>query len=255
MLNKVYAFPDAADLSRGLDDFMTQASQRAIEHHGVFSVAISGGSLPKLLAGRLVHNTTIDFSRWHLFWADERCVPLDNEQSNYLEVKKTLLDHLPIPQDQIYTINPTLVNKPRAAAKDYQLKLKAFFQRYPIMKEDEWPSFDVVLLGMGPDGHCCSLFPEHPLLEEKTLWVASITDSPKPPLERITLTLPVLTHATSVVFVTVGKSKQEMVHKILEQPEHNFPCQLVVPEKDGLVFWFIDVLAAGGLSEARTSKF
>ncbi|KAI8098632.1 6-phosphogluconolactonase [Halteromyces radiatus] len=246
----VYSFPTTSDLSNGLNSFVEKVSREAIEDHGSLSVAISGGSLPKLLSKELIHNKQVDFSKWHIFWADERCVGYDSDDSNYKEVKKTLLDHVPIPANHIYRIHETYgINKQtELAAKDYQEQLVSYFGK------DGFPRFDLILLGMGPDGHCCSLFPGHPLLQERTLWVAPIDDSPKPPPERITLTLPVVNHAQTVVFVTAGEGKREMVQKIIEQPQLELPCQRVQPE-NGQVYWFVDEPAAGSLNKSSYASY
>ncbi|KAG0176410.1 suppressor of los1-1, partial [Apophysomyces sp. BC1034] len=234
----VHAFPSTDALSSGLNGIVEKLSRDAIADHGSFAVAVSGGSLPKLLSKDLIHNTKVDFSKWHIFWADERCVSLDHPDSNYLELKKTLLDHVPqLPAQNVHTIHQEYATAKLAdkAAEDYQQQLNAFFHKLP--------KFDLILLGMGPDGHCCSLFPGHPLLDETERWVAPIVDSPKPPPERITLTYPVVNNADAVIFVTAGEGKQEMVQKIIEQPQLQLPCQRVQPASER-VFWFIDQAAA-----------
>lgn len=248
----VYSFSNTNELSSGLNSFVEKVSREAIEDHGAFSVAISGGSLPKLLSKDLATNKQVDFSKWHIFWADERCVGLDDDDSNYKEVKKQLLSHVPIPENQIYTIHEQYAKEKKAdeAAKDYQQQLEKYFGN----SNSKFPQFDLILLGMGPDGHCCSLFPGHPLLKENKLWVASIHDSPKPPPERITLTLPVVNHSKLIIFVTAGEGKQEMVQKIIEQPELQLPCQLVQPHQ-GKVYWFIDQPAANQLKKESYGSY
>jgi 6-phosphogluconolactonase len=248
MAPTVYSFSSTNDLSSGLNAFVEKESRAAIESRGAFSVAISGGSLPKLLSKDLVHNDKVDFSKWHIFWADERCVGHNDDDSNYKEVKKTLLDNVSIPADHIHPIHEAYaINKQtKEAADDYERQLKSYFG------DDGFPQFDLILLGMGPDGHCCSLFPGHPLLQENKLWVAPINDSPKPPPERITLTLPVVNHAKSVVFVTAGEGKQEMVQKIIEQPALQLPCQLVQARQ---VHWFVDDAAAGKLNKSSYGQY
>ncbi|CAO3590744.1 unnamed protein product [Absidia cylindrospora] len=243
MPSTVYSFPSTTELSGGLNAFVEKVSREAIADHGAVSIAISGGLLPKLLSKDLVHNKNVDFSKWHMFWADERCVGHDHDNSNYKEVKKTLLDYVPIPANQIHPINEVYaINKQsEKAAEEYQQQVVSFF--------GDLPRFDLILLGMGPDGHCCSLFPGHPLLQETNLLVAPINDSPKPPPERITLTYPVLNHAKTVVFVTAGEGKQDMVQKIIEEPQLQLPCQRVQPEA-GHVYWFVDDAAAGKLKQA-----
>ncbi|KAI8066203.1 6-phosphogluconolactonase [Gilbertella persicaria] len=238
----VYSFTNGDALSNGLNSFVEKVSREAIADHGHVSIAISGGSLPKILSKELAFNKNVDFSKWHVFWADERCVAHDSPDSNYLEVKKSLFDHIPqIPQDNIYPIHEkyAIAKDAEHAAQDYEEQLKKFFKH-------ELPSFDLVLLGMGPDGHCCSLFPGHPLLEETQRW---------PPPERITLTYPVVNNAKLVVFVTAGDGKKDMVQQIIEQPEKNLPCQRVKPAHGGKVYWFIDDAAASKLRKESCSEY
>jgi 6-phosphogluconolactonase len=144
-LHTVYAFPSTDALSQGLNDYVQKLSQQAISSHGKFTVAVSGGSLPKMLSKNLVNNNAIDFSKWQLFFADERCVPIDHQDSNYLELKNQLLSKLngQIPESNVHTINPSLVSDPEKSAQDYQQQLKDVFGA------DSTPSFDLLLLGMG----------------------------------------------------------------------------------------------------------
>lgn len=224
-------------VSAGLDTFIEQQSQEAINARGIFNVAVSGGSLPKILSKHLVNNSHIEFDKWHIFFADERCVPLSHPDSNYHELRKELLDRLPLSrQPHVYTMNQQHIHAPATAAADYQQQLHDHFKGVV-------PEFDVILLGMGPDGHCCSLFPGHSLLNEHHLYVASIEDSPKPPSKRITFTLPIIHHARKNVFVATGQGKQEMLFNMLHRPEMKLPCQLVGP-----AIWFIDQAAAALLS-------
>jgi 6-phosphogluconolactonase len=246
----VYSFENGDALSGALDSFVEKVSREAITEHGFLSIAISGGSLPKILSKKLAFNKNVDFSKWHIFWADERCVAHDHVDSNYLEVKKSLLDHIPqIPQENIYPINEEY-----AAAKDAEKAASEYEQRLAKFFRDQKPAFDLLLLGMGPDGHCCSLFPGHPLLLEKTRLVAPIFDSPKPPPERITLTYPVVNNSKLVVFVTAGDGKKDMVQQIIEQPDKDLPCQRVKPV-NGQVYWFIDHAAAANLRKESCSEY
>ncbi|KAI8138718.1 6-phosphogluconolactonase [Fennellomyces sp. T-0311] len=242
-MSHIYSFPTTDALSSGLNDFVANRSQQAIADHGAFTVAVSGGSLPKLLSKELRSNPNVDFSKWEIFFADERCVPLDDTDSNYRELKVNLLDHAK-GEPKVHTIG-SFGKDAGKAAEDYEQQLKSYFK--------ELPSFDLILLGMGPDGHCCSLFPGHPLLNETQLWVAPITDSPKPPPERITLTYPVVNNANAVAFVTAGEGKQDMLQKILEQPQLELPCQRVKPK--GPVYWFVDDAASGKLQKQNISKY
>ncbi|KND05119.1 6-phosphogluconolactonase [Spizellomyces punctatus DAOM BR117] len=240
---ELYVFPTPDDISAALNVFVAGKSRDAIARSGRFTIALSGGSLPKVLAKQLKSNKSIDWSKWHVFFADERLVPLDHPDSNYLLAKQELLDHVPIPHEQIYTADPNVDRE--TAAKKYEEHLKKVFGSQDI------PSFDLILLGIGPDGHTCSLFPGHPLLDVKDRWVASLDDSPKPPPTRITFTYPLLNNADTNAFVVTGDGKAETVYKILEKRE-DFPAGRV-KAKHRLI-WFTDNGAAKLLT-IPASKF
>jgi len=244
----IYALPTTAALSAALNAFVEHLSAAAIAKHHRFTVAVSGGSLPKLLSADLRSNPNVDFSKWHIFFSDERCVPLDSPESNYLELKHQLLDHLGdrLPASQVHTIDPESIDDEEAAAEDYIEQMRDFFGAREAVK---YPVFDLILLGVGPDGHTCSLFPGHSQVHERTAWVTSISDSPKPPPRRITLTFPVLNHAHNVAFVTAGEGKQDILAQILDQPDLHLPCQLVKPHS-GNLYWFIDQVAAAKVKRA-----
>eukprot|EP00299_Pterocystis_sp_00344_P012300 c5881_g1_i1.p1 GENE.c5881_g1_i1~~c5881_g1_i1.p1 ORF type:complete len:237 (+),score=43.44 c5881_g1_i1:47-757(+) len=230
-MHSVRTLADTDALSLALAEFIAAASKEAIENRGQFTIAWSGGSLPKLAASGLIANKSIDFTRWHVFFADERFVTLDHPDSNYLSVSNEFLRHVPIPANQVHPIVPT-VSSVEECAQEYQQQVTTVL--------GEGATFDVILLGMGPDGHTASLFPNHSLLNENSLLVAPISDSPKPPPQRVTLTLPVLNRARQVAFVTAGEGKAEMLQKILQDPSANLPCQKV----SGNVVWFVDRGAA-----------
>jgi len=187
---------------------------------------------------------------------------LDHEDSNYFLCKKEFFDHVPIPEDQIYTIDPSLLPQLEEAVKkgtdvteeaaleiveDYEQKLISVFATVNSVK---FPVFDLLLLGVGPDGHTCSLFPDHPLLDMNDGWVAYIGDSHKPPPRRITFTLPVVNHTHNVVFVATGEGKQDVLKEIIEDPESRLPAALVQPVT-GKLYWFLDNAAASKLTLSR----
>ncbi|EGV97475.1 6-phosphogluconolactonase [Cricetulus griseus] len=153
--------------------------------------------------------------------------------------KTHLLSKLPIPDSQVLTVNPALPVED--AAEDYARKLRQAFH------EDTVPVFDLLILGIGPDGHTCSLFPGHPLLQEQEKIVAPISDSPKPPPQRVTLTLPVLNAAQSVVFVATGEGKAAVLKRILQDKDGALPATMVQP-RTGSLCWFLDEAAARLLS-------
>ncbi|KAI9230531.1 MAG: glucosamine-6-phosphate isomerases/6-phosphogluconolactonase-domain-containing protein [Piptocephalis tieghemiana] len=230
------------DVPADLSAYVSRLSREAIERHGLFTVAISGGSLPKQLSRDLVQDTTVDWSKWHVFFADERCVKLDHADSNYALVKEELLDKVSIPSSQVYPIDDSVVDSPQEVASRYMDCLRGLFASKDSVKV---PVFDLILLGMGPDGHTCSLFPDHPILEEDVEWVSYLTDSPKPPPSRITLTFPVLNHAKNVAFVATGAGKQEPLHRIFDLGDI-LPAGKVQPVTGELV-WFLDEEAAKDL--------
>lgn len=174
-------------LRQQVSDVIVDRAKKAVADHGCFSVGFSGGSAAKIVCSGLRARSEAEWSKWHVFTCDERHVELTSEDSNIAYVKRELLDHVGVSTESIYAINPSL--DVSAAAEDYVQKLREVFPG------DQVPAFDLLILGMGPDGHTCSLFPDHPGLQEMSKLVIPITDSPKPPPKRITLTYPVLNNA------------------------------------------------------------
>jgi 6-phosphogluconolactonase len=258
----VHTFPNTQKLSISLADLVVKLCEEAIEVRDRFTVGISGGSLPKLLAADLKTRQGIEWEKWEVFFCDERLVPLDHEDSNYFLCKKEFFDHVPIPEEQIYTIDPSLLPQLEETAgkdketdeeeaadlvDDYEKKLISVFATVNSVK---FPVFDLLLLGVGPDGHTCSLFPDHPLLNENVGWVAYIGDSPKPPPRRITFTLPVINHAHNIAFVATGEGKQDVLKEIIENSESKLPAALVHPVT-GKLHWFLDDAAATKLTLSK----
>eukprot|EP01061_Rhynchopus_euleeides_P040777 TRINITY_DN7029_c0_g1_i2.p1 TRINITY_DN7029_c0_g1~~TRINITY_DN7029_c0_g1_i2.p1 ORF type:complete len:236 (+),score=99.94 TRINITY_DN7029_c0_g1_i2:66-773(+) len=202
-----------------------------------YVVALSGGSLPAVLNAGLA-DATMDWKRWHVFFADERMVPLDHKDSNYLACKEALFDKVGIPPAQVYPVRTDLTPDEAAAAYAEQIAAVA-------------PNgFDLLLLGMGPDGHTCSLFPKHPLLGENSKAVASIADSPKPPPSRVTLTLPVIKAARGVVFVCGGAEKADPLRRAIVPAEGESPSETparIVADVAQSVTWIVDDAAAAKL--------
>jgi 6-phosphogluconolactonase len=226
------------DLAGAVASYVLAVANRSIAATGRFTVALSGGSMPKVLGAGLPALDS-DWSKWHVFFSDERCVALEDDDSNYKACNDSFLSKVGIPAEQIYTIDPTLVSDPEAAAAAYRQALAAVFG-------DDLPAFDLMMLGMGPDGHTASLFPGHPLVQEAGTSVASITDSPKPPATRITLTLPVLNNSTDVCFIATGGSKAELLPDVFSAGTE-LPCGLVQPSS-GNLHWFVDADASAQCS-------
>jgi len=242
------SFPSVDQLMGGLAEFVLKAQDESIEKKGKFSLAISGGSLPKQLA-KLIGNPKAKWDKWHVYFADERVVPLEDDDSNYKLCQAELFAKVPIPKANVHPIDVSLLTDLEELTDEYESQLiKAFAQKDAA----RFPVFDLILLGMGPDGHTCSLFPGHELLSEQSRWVAYIEDSPKPPARRITLTYPVLNHAARVAFVAAGEGKQEMLAKILDQPEDGLPCSRVKPVHPGTLHWFVDDAASAKVAYPKT---
>jgi 6-phosphogluconolactonase len=245
-------FSSKEELGQAVASLVARLSAQAINDRARFTVALSGGSLPKIVCPSLVSEpwrSQIDWPAWHVFWADERCVPLDHPDSNFRLARQQLFDQVEIPVAQIYPIDDSF--EPDITAKAYEAVLKHLFK--PAAGRP--PRFDLILLGMGEDGHTASLFPGHPLLDETSRWVAPIFDSPKPPPERITLTLPVINQARHVVFVTAGSSKADILARVLVSDDlaGSLPAQLVRPA-GGELLWFVDEAAAAKLNHKKTGE-
>ncbi len=226
-----------------ITELILNAAVLSIQDHGFFSIGVSGGSAAKIVCQGLRGKPqgSIDWKQWRLFFCDERHVNFDDAESTYSYYKKEFFDIVQFPANNVFPINPSL--SVEEAAKDYTQKIRTV---YP---GTELPSFDLILLGMGPDGHTCSLFPGHPGLLAQNEIVIPITNSPKPPPCRITLTIPVLNAAKRVFVIAVGGSKADAVKACLE-PESGvkpLPAGLAQPSCGELI-WFMDPPAAARLT-------
>ena len=236
---QLHIYSDAAKLQSEVCDFVAAAAKKAIESSGHFSVGLSGGSVAKIISQGLRGRSDIDWSKWHVFYCDERVVPFTSEDSTHAFIKRELLDKVALPQENIYAIDPSL--DAQGAAEDYIRKIRKL---YP---GEGYPSFHLLLLGMGPDGHTCSLFPGHAGLQAKEV-VIPITDSPKPPPQRITLTVPVLNSAKCLIVISTGASKADAVKGCLEPGAGVTPLPAGVPRPtNGELHWYMDEGAAAKL--------
>lgn len=207
----------------------------AIDNHDrPITLVLSGGSTPIPLFQRLAEDEEIDWSRIQVFWGDERCVPPDHEQSNYRSAYEHLLKHVDIPEENIHRMEGEL--PPAEAAQRYEDEIRRVLELEP----GELPRFDLVMLGMGDDGHTASLFPGTAALnEEHKLVVAN--DVPQMDTTRITLTFPVLNAARQVIFLVGGTGKGEQLERVLFGPEDELPpAGLVQPESGSIIWLFTD---------------
>uniref|UniRef100_A0A8C2EHK4 6-phosphogluconolactonase n=1 Tax=Cyprinus carpio TaxID=7962 RepID=A0A8C2EHK4_CYPCA len=237
---RVVVFPSVAELGSTLAQLVSSRAEKALSTGESFSLGLSGGSLVSILSKELPAVPGLDCSRWLIGFCDERLVPFSDPESTYGLYKNQLFEKINIPEDRILAIDPSL--PVQECADDYAAKLSKAFNSEHI------PVFDMLLLGMGPDGHTCSLFPDHPLLQESQRTVAPISDSPKPPPQRVTMTLPTVNAARCVVFVSTGGSKAPVLKQVLEGGEGPaLPASLVAPRR-GELFWLMDEPAAASLS-------
>ena len=234
----VSIFPDIDALSRAAAERFVSLSKVSIRSRGRFATALSGGSTPRRLysfLGSSPYGENIDWKRVHIFWVDERCVAPSHEESNYKLVADELLLKAAIPEENIHRIHGE--EEPGRAAARYEEELRGFFA-------SSWnPVFDLMILGVGVDGHTASLFPGSALLQERTRAVVPVYRE-KPGINRVSLTLPVLNRAANILFLVSGNDKADIVHEVLtDKNRKQYPAGLVQPT-DGVLNWFIDKAAA-----------
>jgi 6-phosphogluconolactonase len=245
---QVYHDADALAKAAAVDLF--RLAQQSVAERGVFTLALAGGSTPRKLYSLLATNPSFQNFPWnqtHLFFGDERHVAPTHIDSNYLMVSSTLLESGRVPMAHVHRVRAELPDA-NAAAADYDVELHTFFTQE--MRLNGFPRFDVILLGMGPDGHTASLFPGSKGLEEKERWViANWVEKFKS--IRITFTFPVLNAARNIYLLVAGPDKTDMIREVLETKSStsDYPVQRVQPV-DGAKVWLLDTAAAANLPQA-----
>lgn len=248
-MNDVIVFASGEQLSHAAARYFVRIANEAIAAHGRFMVALSGGSGPKKLYGVLAsepYRGQIDWSKAEIFWSDERNVPPDDPESNYHLALEGLLKPLAIPESRVHRAPAEEADRV-AASEKYAQELRRIFGT------DGVPAFDLMQLGMGPEGHTASLFPHQESLQEKTRLVIPVV-VPKPPPPRLTFTPPVLNAARHTLFLVTGGEKAEAIQAVLEgpyQPEE-YPAQIVRPAGD--VTWMLDTGTASKLTRYRQGE-
>jgi 6-phosphogluconolactonase len=220
------------ELSREAAERFVRAAQEAAARSGRFSVALSGGSTPRRLYELLAQEPYRGRVPWpvvHVFFGDERCVPPDHEQSNYRMARDALLGRVPLAPQNVHRMEGE--REPEEAADRYEQELRRFFG----LSENQMPRFDLVLLGLGADGHTASLFPGTPAVQERHRAVVPnrVADLGA---SRLTLSLPALNAAAQVLFLVAGRDKAQVLRQVLSGTARPHPAQMVRPEQGTLVF-------------------
>lgn len=239
---RICVFEDLAELTRAAAGEIARFAESAVAEHGRFTWALSGGSTPRPVYEALAsdpYRERLPWSAIHLFWGDERHVPPDHPESNYRMAREAMIDRASVPAGNVHRVAAEDPDARRAAAA-YEDELRSFFGLAP----GEWPVFDLMLLGIGPDGHTASLFPGSPALRERdALVVAPWVEAQR--MFRITLTPPVLNHSRLSLFLVSGEDKAEALRAVIEgerEPER-YPAQVV----GGNVLWMVDRAAGSRL--------
>jgi 6-phosphogluconolactonase len=215
-----------------------RAAADAIAVRGRFACAVPGGSVAETCFPSFAQ-VAVDWPHTHVFWGDERAVPPSDSQSNYSLAWRLWLSHVDVPPEQVHRMPAESADLDRAAAA-YDLDLRGTI--------GDPPSLDLILLGVGPDGHVCSLFPGHRALNERTCYAVGVDDAPKPPPRRMTLTLPAIRAARAIVVCAFGNEKAEAVRDALGGHAGESPLALATRDHPQ-VAWLLDAGAAAGLTQ------
>jgi 6-phosphogluconolactonase len=235
-------FDSVDEVLEALADYFVDIVRQSIADHGQFSVALSGGSSPKKLYDLLAspaYNDKVEWKKVHFFFGDERDVPQDHKDSNYLMAKKALFEPLELSATQVFPVDTSL--NPKEAAEKYTTDIEHYFAGEDIR-------FDLVLLGLGDNSHTASLFPHTPVLHDKSISAKEVYLEDQK-IYRITMTYGMINQARNIAFLVYGAGKAEAVHHVIEDEKNidEYPAQLIVAE-DGHLQWFLDKAAASQLS-------
>ncbi len=241
----LHVFKDAEELSLAVAEWIADYIQSVLEKNDRFTFALSGGSTPQKLHKILAaapYREKIDWAKIHFFWGDERAVPFSDDRNNAKMAYDTLLDHLAIPAEHIHVMRTDI--DPEQSAVEYEKILHNYFDGMPS-------TFDLVLLGMGDDGHTLSLFPGTDIVHEQKAWTSAFF-LPSQDMYRISLTAPVVNKSAAILFLAAGENKAETLKQVLEGPFNPdlYPSQLINPS-NGALHWFVDEAAAGKLETGK----
>ena len=239
----VLVFDSANDVAEAATRRFVELAREAVDTRGQFSVALAGGSTPKVVYGLLASDEFRGLLPWekvHVFFGDERCVPPDHSDSNFRMAREAMLSKLPIPEQNIHRMRGE--GDAAAHAELYESELRSYFG-----EDADWPRLDLVMLGMGDDGHTASLFPGTTALREQEAWVVANWVE-KFSTYRITLSAPAINRARHVMFIVTGAGKADRLPEVLHgaRDTDRLPSQLVRPA-DGTLEWYVDRAAAANL--------
>ena len=242
---QLHVYKDAEELSLFVAKWMADYIKSVLEKNDRFTIALSGGSTPQKLHKILAaapYRETIDWTKIHFFWGDERAVPFSDDRNNAKMAYDTLLNHLAIPAEHVHVMRTDI--DPQDAAAEYEKILHQYFDGKPN-------SFDLVLLGMGDDGHTLSLFPGTDIVHEEKAWAKAFFLQAQD-MYRVSLTAPIVNKAAAVAFLAAGKNKAETLKQVLEGPFNPdlYPSQLIKP-LNGELHWFVDEAAAASLDKVK----
>jgi 6-phosphogluconolactonase len=245
-VSDVRPFATADDVADAAVFLFVTLAAKAVAERGGFFCSLSGGTTPlagyRVLAAPQI-SSKVDWPKVHVFWGDERCVPEGHPDRNDEAALEALLRRVPIPSENIHRVPATQPD----AAQLYEADLRGVFSSLPLKESpvsSDIPRFDLILLGMGPDGHTASLFPGHPAVGETARLVVRVDGAPKPPPSRITFTLPLINAARHVVFLVTGKDKNAALRRVLNG-DPALPAARVAP-RDGTLAFLADAAALTG---------
>lgn len=250
MHKNIHILSDKAAIATYMAEVFVDSAEKSIASHGHFVVALSGGGTPQPLYELLAtpsYAQRVDWENVHFFWGDERCVPISADGNNYKQTATALLSKLTIPEQNIWRVKTELPCA--SAAQAYQQQLAAFAQQYQPDTGLNWPIFDMVLLGMGGDGHTASLFPNSPLSTGEPTRVV-VADYAGRPANRVTLTESVFNSALTLFVLVAGADKAHMLNCVLEvatEDQLAYPVLRIRP-KNGSLSFILDTAAANNLS-------
>jgi 6-phosphogluconolactonase len=242
---KLHIYPTSEALSEAAAKWIAEHITKTLKKKGRYTIALSGGNTPKELHKLLAASPfkeQIDWSKLHVFWGDERDVPFTDDRNNAKMAFDTLLNFVPVPKSQIYIMRTDI--SPDQSAQEYEKILRKYFD-----ENDQSQSFDLILLGMGDDGHTLSLFPGTSIIHEEKKWVMSFFLQSQN-MNRISLTRPIANRAAAIAFLTTGKNKAIALQEVLEgnyNPDL-YPAQVINPT-NGELHWFVDQAAASLLKQ------